>query len=124
MIYLIDNAIFSKLYIQIFFIKPYQTNFTCVQPSVENTCTPTDGNHDAYFWLGINCHKNLIEIKAFVWELLRSKRTRCFCFLNLNFIITLSFLFIRWQLCRSSGSTVIPFKDDDAYDILIVPAHF
>ena len=35
----------------------------------------------------------------------------CFCLQHLNFTITLSDLFIRWQACKSSGTTLTPVSD-------------
>ena len=39
------------------------------------------------------------------------KRTRCFWFLHLNFMITWYFFLMRWLSCRSSSSTDIPVRD-------------
>ena len=38
--------------------------------------------------------------------------TDCFCLRHLNFIITLSDLFIQWQVCRLSGATLTPISDN------------
>ena len=42
---------------------------------------------------------------------LRLYMTDCFCFWHFNFIITLSDLFILWQACKSSGTTLTPVSD-------------
>ena len=44
------------------------------------------------------------------WRFFLLTRTLCSSLLNLNFTITDSFLYKRWQACRSSGLTLCPVK--------------
>ena len=65
------------------------------------------------------CHlwKVMGQIISFVVALLLIlvpcdwKMTLLLCFLSLNLTITLSLFFIRWEAWRSSGVTVVPFKE-------------
>ena len=45
------------------------------------------------------------------WKIFLSTRTLCLCFLHLNFTITVSCSFKRWQACRPSGLTSCPVKE-------------
>ena len=54
---------------------------------------------------------NSVRSRLLFCKVLRFERTRCFFFLQLNFMITRSFFLMRWQDCRSSGSTDIPVSD-------------
>ena len=55
---------------------------------------------------------NGVRSRLLYCKVFRFARTRCFCFLHLNFMITPSFFFMRWQqACRQSGCNDIPVSD-------------
>ena len=54
---------------------------------------------------------NWVRPSLLFCKVVRFERTRYFCFLHLNFMITRSFFLMRWQACRSSGSTAIPVSE-------------
>ena len=53
----------------------------------------------------------LVSFWDLVPRFLRLYINDCFCLRHLNFTITLSDLFIRWQACKSSGTTLTPVSD-------------
>ena len=64
-------------------------------------------------WLTNNFPENFnwVRSRLLFCKVLQFKRTQCFCFLHLNFIITWSFVLMWWQACRLSSSTDILVSD-------------
>ena len=58
---------------------------------------------------GPNCNSR--SCSPFDFSSLRLKMTLFLSFLSLNFTITFSLFFIRWQAWRSPGVTVVPVKE-------------
>ena len=78
----------------------------------DNICRPTDDFHGTWYHLEIkNENFNCVRSILLFCKVLRFERTRCFCFLHLNFMITRSFVLMQWQACRSSGFTDISIRD-------------
>ena len=53
---------------------------------------------------------NCVRSRLLFCKVLRFKRTWCFCFLYLNFMMTRSFFLMWWQVCRLSSSIDIPVR--------------
>ena len=63
--------------------------------------------HNIFIWRSTSCQKTfIVRSSFFILKFLLLERTRYFCFLHLNFTITRSFFFIRWQAFRLSSSTI------------------